>query len=341
MNAGKLGLHGVRHVVVTSISSFDAASEIRQPAAGATRHLQVTSPVLPGAWSEQPRDPLPPGTLALRRTVRPGRPPAVAGAVAFGTVALLTAILLGWLALRDDPLFPEVMGGPVQPQSFGYRESAIHPPRVADARVAVPGRAPTDAGYGLKPVPIEGRTAGPIDQTTAFVYALGSPRSQMPIATDGPLPTAGEMRSAVAAASSEPSKAGASGAAHALPAAGLVAERQEAPKLDPSALMARGDEFLRQSDVTSARLFYRLAAVNGSAAGAMAMGSTYDPVFLEHNAVRGIKPDAGKALEWYRKAVELGDPGGKTRSAELLEILRVDAARGDPQARAVLEKATK
>jgi TPR repeat protein len=163
----------------------------------------------------------------------------------------------------------------------------------------------------------------------------------MPIATDGPLPTAGEMRSAIAAASSEPSKAGASGAAHALPAADLVAESQEAPKLDPSALMARGDEFLRQSDVTSARLFYRLAAVNGSAAGAMAMGSTYDPVLLERNAVRGVKPDPGKALEWYRRAVELGDPGGKTRSAELLEMLRVDAARGDPQAQAILEKATK
>jgi TPR repeat protein len=140
-------------------------------------------------------------------------------------------------------------------------------------------------------------------------------------------------------ASSGLSEAGASAAAHALPAASLVADAQGAPKLDPSALIARGDEFLRQSDVISARLFYRLAAANGSAAGAIAMGSTYDPVFLERNAVRGVKPEPRKALEWYQTAVELGDPGGKTRSAELLNVLRIDAARGDAQARAILEKA--
>jgi hypothetical protein len=337
MNAGKLRLGEVRHVVVSSISSSHAASEGQKPVAGATRQLQATPPVLPGAWSEPARDPLASGAFALSRTMRPGRPPAVAWAAAFGTVALVTAILLGWLTLQDDSWFPEVRGGPVEPQSFRHGESAVHPPRLTDAKAVVPGRAPMNAGYGLRPIPIEPwRTADPIDQTPALVYALSSPRSQKPIATDGPLPTTGEMRSAVAAASSEPSKAGASGAAHALPAAGLVADRQGVPKLDPSALIARGDEFLRQSDVTSARLFYRL--VNGSATGAIAMGSTYDPVFLERNAVRGVKPDPGKALEWYRRAVELGDPGGKTRSAELLEVLRVDAARGDPQARAILEK---
>ncbi|MGE5442041.1 MAG: hypothetical protein ACM3Q0_03135 [Bacteroidota bacterium] len=116
--------------------------------------------------------------------------------------------------------------------------------------------------------------------------------------------------------------------------------RRARPKLDPSALIARGDEFLRQSDVVSARLFYRLAAANGSAAAAIAMGSTYDPAFLTRNAVRGVNPEPEKALVWYRRAVELGDPQGKTRTAQLLDVLRLDAARGNTRAQAILEKAT-
>jgi TPR repeat protein len=109
------------------------------------------------------------------------------------------------------------------------------------------------------------------------------------------------------------------------------------PKLDPAVLIARGNEFLLQSDVISARLFYRLAAARGSAAGAIAMGGTYDPISLERNAVRGVKPEPAAALDWYRKAGELGDTDAKTRIAQLLDNLRTAAARGDPQARAVLQ----
>jgi TPR repeat protein len=117
----------------------------------------------------------------------------------------------------------------------------------------------------------------------------------------------------------------------------LYADAEGAQKLDPALLIARGDEFLRQSDVTSARLFYKLAASNGSAAGATAMGSTYDPILLERNAVRGVKPEPGRALAWYKAAAELGDAGAKARSVQLLDALRRDAARGDPEAKAILD----
>jgi hypothetical protein len=340
MDAGKLRAGGARRVVVSSIPFSYAASEGQEPVAGATRQLQAAEPVLPNAWSHPGHDPLAPAAFALSEKMRPGRAPAVAWATAFGMAAAFTAILLGWLALREDSLLPKVMGGPVEPQSIRHGEPAAHPPRPTDAPAAVLGQAPITAGYGLRPIPIEPwRTANPIDKTPALVYALTSPMSQKPLAPDESLLTMGEIKSAVAVASSELSEAGARPAAHALPAVRLVADAQGAPKLDPSALIARGDEFLWQSDVISARLFYRLAAANGSAAGAIAMGSTYDPVFLERNAVRGVKPEPRRALEWYEKAVELGDPGGKARSAELLNVLRIDAARGDAQARAILEKA--
>jgi TPR repeat protein len=130
---------------------------------------------------------------------------------------------------------------------------------------------------------------------------------------------------------------GASASANA--SAYLLAQDGEGHKLDPAALIARGDEFLRHSDVASARLFYKLAASHGSAAGAIAMGSTYDPIFLERNGVRGVRPEPGRALAWYRTASEMGEGGAKGRSDRLLEILRQDAARGDPQAKAILESA--
>jgi TPR repeat protein len=117
----------------------------------------------------------------------------------------------------------------------------------------------------------------------------------------------------------------------------LPVQAAEGDKIDYASLIARGDEFLRHSDVTSARLFYKLAASRGSAAGAIAMGSSYDPILLERNGVRGVRPEPGRALAWYSIATELGDAGGKARSDQLLEVLRQDAARGDPQAKAILE----
>jgi hypothetical protein len=328
MDAGKPRGGGARHVVV-GIPFSEAAPQRQNPAAGAERQLQVAEAVLHKVWPEQ--DPLAPAVVALGETTRPRRGPALAWATALGTVAAFTAILLGWLALRDDP-----SGS----RSIRHGEPAGYSSELNNAPAAVPGRARMSAGHWLPPIPTEPwRNAHPTDQTRALVYALGTPKSLKPAPPDEPFPTTGKPTGAVRAASRELSEEGASAAASTLPAVSLIAAAQGAPQLDPSTLIARGDEFLRQSDVVSARLFYRLAAANGSAAGAIAMGSTYDPVFLARNAVRGVKPEPEKALVWYRTAAELGDPDGKTRTAQLLDELRLDAARGDVRARAILDNA--
>ena len=323
MDAGKPQAGGAGRVAV-GIPFGQVASEARNPVVGATRQRQAAEPVLRDVWSKPADNPLVPAALALGETVRRRRAPAVAWATAFATVAAFTAVLLGWLTLPEDAFVPEETGGPVGWQSIRRGEAGGYSPALAAA--ADSGREARNAGLALPPVPIEPwGTADPTDRTPALAYALGVPRSRKPAPPNEPLAIAGEPTGALAAEA---------------PAIRLVAGAQGAPKLDPSALIARGDEFLRQSDVVSARLFYRLAAANGSAAGAIAMGSTYDPVFLTRNAVRGVNPEPEKALVWYRRAVELGDPQGKTRAAQLLDGLRLDAARGDPRARAILEKAT-
>lgn len=113
---------------------------------------------------------------------------------------------------------------------------------------------------------------------------------------------------------------------------------QPAP-LDPALLIARGDDFFARSDVAAARLFYRRAFDGGSAAGANAMGATYDPLIIERRGLRGIHPDPAAALQWYRLAAQQGSREADARGLALIERLRTRAAAGDSDARATLERA--
>ncbi len=69
-------------------------------------------------------------------------------------------------------------------------------------------------------------------------------------------------------------------------------------------LMKRGNEALDLGDIASARLLFQRAAEGGNAAAAVAMGKTYDPNFTPSASAQ----DSARALEWYVKAVALGDP---------------------------------
>jgi hypothetical protein len=71
-------------------------------------------------------------------------------------------------------------------------------------------------------------------------------------------------------------------------------------------LRARGDTLLSMGDVTSSRLFYERAFIAGDAQAAIRLGATYDPVFLSRARVQGMRGDMAIALEWYRRARDLG-----------------------------------
>ena len=72
-------------------------------------------------------------------------------------------------------------------------------------------------------------------------------------------------------------------------------------------LIARGNERMEIGDIAAARLLFELAAESGSPVAATAVGRSYDPVYFIRVGVRGVKPDAAKAKEWYEKAVSGGD----------------------------------
>jgi hypothetical protein len=117
-----------------------------------------------------------------------------------------------------------------------------------------------------------------------------------------------------------------------------VAETTQ-PQFDVDRLLDRGDQLLALGDVASARLFYRLAAKKGSAKGAMAMGSTYDPVYLERIGFVGARPNPAEAIKWYRQAIDMGDRGAEVQLRELANRLERAAALGDGEAQRILEGA--
>jgi hypothetical protein len=82
-------------------------------------------------------------------------------------------------------------------------------------------------------------------------------------------------------------------------------------------LLKQGEQFIAAGDVVTARIVFRRAAEAGDAAGALAMGATYDPGVLERLGVRGIAADVGQARSWYEKAREAGSPEALRR----LELL--------------------
>ena len=70
--------------------------------------------------------------------------------------------------------------------------------------------------------------------------------------------------------------------------------------------LARGDILFSTGDLAAARRFYQRAADAGDAQAAVRLGETFDPIFLEHAHLRGVRGDAETALSWYRRARDLG-----------------------------------
>ncbi len=85
------------------------------------------------------------------------------------------------------------------------------------------------------------------------------------------------------------------------------------PASEEQSMMQRADALLQNNDVSSARLLYEHLAKNGSAKAALAMGKTYDPAFFRNIEATGLKPDVGKAREWYGQAADLGDQEATNR----------------------------
>jgi hypothetical protein len=87
-------------------------------------------------------------------------------------------------------------------------------------------------------------------------------------------------------------------------------------ELDPEAIklfMQQGEQFVVSGDLVTARFLFWRAAEAGNAAAALALGATFDPIWLAKLGVRGVGSDIEKARSWYKKAKEYGSPDASDR----------------------------
>jgi len=100
-----------------------------------------------------------------------------------------------------------------------------------------------------------------------------------------------------------------------------VRQQPQAAPLPPDeeeVLLARGKEVMQQGGIAAARLMFEELARRGSAAGALALARSYDPVHVPKSASAKLAPNMSLALKWYERAAELGNPDAKRRLAEIV-----------------------
>ena len=88
-------------------------------------------------------------------------------------------------------------------------------------------------------------------------------------------------------------------------AASLAPTHSHLSTAEISELLTQGDAHLQIGDVTSARLFYERAADAGDGRGAMRLGATFDPTFLQRAGLRNMRGDVAEAQFWYGRALDL------------------------------------
>jgi len=78
-----------------------------------------------------------------------------------------------------------------------------------------------------------------------------------------------------------------------------------------------GNRQVATGNIAAARQFFRKAAEEGLAEGALLLATMYDPVELSALGVQGLAPDPAEARRWYERARALGAAGADARLARL------------------------
>jgi hypothetical protein len=89
-----------------------------------------------------------------------------------------------------------------------------------------------------------------------------------------------------------------------------------------AALLKRGQDYLQNGDIVSARLMLRRAATAGDPHAALLLGATFDPIVLRDLGVLGFSPDPAQARTWYQRAADAGLPEATRRLERLVKAAR-------------------
>ena len=84
-------------------------------------------------------------------------------------------------------------------------------------------------------------------------------------------------------------------------------------KTEVEDLIRDGNKHMKEGDILEARRLYQKAVALGDPEAALAMGRSYDPIYFARIDKKNAEPDAAKAFDWYRKAMD----GGGAQTAKL------------------------
>ncbi len=173
---------------------------------------------------------------------------------------------------------------------FGLALLMPHPAAHADRR--------TVAAIAPGAVAATARRAAPAAAAAPAAIPGGFAAHPAPAAVAAPPPSAARPDPAAPI----PATAAPTATVPAAPA--LAASRQQPAGV--AALLEEGDALFRSGDFAAARLRYRRAFDLGAARGALGIGATYDPGFLDRGGRHGLPGDPAVARFWYREAFALG-----------------------------------
>ena len=106
-----------------------------------------------------------------------------------------------------------------------------------------------------------------------------------------------------------------------------------------SALIKLSQNFVRNRDFSSARLLLRRAAEAGSAAAALSLGETFDPLVIQQLHAIGVQLDPAKAREWYERAVQLGSDAASQHLAKLAQSPQLSGSANHARSASALANA--
>jgi hypothetical protein len=86
-----------------------------------------------------------------------------------------------------------------------------------------------------------------------------------------------------------------------------------APRTEIEDLIRGGNKRMKEGDILEARRLYQKAVALGDPEAALAMGRSYDPIYFARIDKKNAEPDAAKAFDWYRKAMD----GGASQTAKV------------------------
>ncbi len=172
--------------------------------------------------------------------------------------------------------------------------AATTPPAAADAVQGAPALAPIPAqqpgsGYAFT-------TQTLLPPVAARDGTAGAPAADASFSTQT-LVTSPAQKTAAAPLPAMP-QAAPSGQANAV--------RRTNPRPEIEDLIREGNKHMREGDILEARQFYQKAVNFGDPEAALAMGRSYDPIYFARIEKKNAEPDAAKAFDWYKRAMDAG-----------------------------------